>query len=106
MRVAKVYMNSIAAGFITELNDGSFTFRYLETYLLDPSNSAISLTLPKTEKEYESKTLFSFFSNMLSEGVNRRVQAQMFKIDEEDDFGLLLTTAQHDVIGAITIEKA
>jgi HipA-like protein len=27
------------------------------------------------------------------------------RIDEKDSFGLLLATAQHDTIGAITIEK-
>ncbi len=32
MRTAKVYMNRIAAGMLTENNDGSFTFRYDEDY--------------------------------------------------------------------------
>ncbi len=105
MRTAKVYMNRIAAGVLTEKKDGSFMFRYNEDYLSNPSYSSISLTLPKTGQEYHSKTLFPFFSNMLSEGVNRRVQAGKFKIDEEDSFGLLMATAQSDVIGAITIEK-
>ncbi len=105
MRTAKVYMNKIAAGVLTENNDGSFVFRYDEDYLSNSAYSSISLTLPKTWQEYYSKTLFPFFANMLSEGVNRRVQANKFKIDEEDSFGLLMTTAQSDVIGAITIEK-
>jgi serine/threonine-protein kinase HipA len=73
MRTAKVYMNKIIAGMLTENNDGSFTFRYDEDYLSNPACSSISLTLPKTQQEYRSKTLFPFFSNMLSEGVNRQV---------------------------------
>ncbi len=105
MRTAKVYMNRIAAGILTENDDGSYTFRYEEDYLSNPAYSSISLTLPKTQQEYFSKTLFPFFFNMLSEGVNRRVQAGKFKIDEEDSFGLLMAAAQSDVIGAITMEK-
>lgn len=105
MRTAKVYMNGIAAGMLRENNDGSFTFRYDNDYLSNPAYSSISLTLPKTQQEYYSKVLFPFFSNMLSEGINRRVQAGKFKIDAEDSFGLLMATAQRDAIGAITIEK-
>ncbi|MDR1755591.1 MAG: HipA N-terminal domain-containing protein [Culturomica sp.] len=105
MRTAKVYMNKVAAGVLTENDDGSFVFRYDEDYLTNPAYSSISLTLPKKGQEYHSKTLFPFFFNMLSEGVNRRVQANKFKIDEEDSFGLLMATAHSDVIGAITIEK-
>ena len=41
---------------------------------------------------------------MLSEGVNRELQSTQLKIDEEDDFGLLLATAQYDTIGAITVK--
>jgi len=48
--------------------------------------------------------LFPFFSNMLSEGVNRKLQSTQLRIDEQDSFGLLLATAQSDTIGAITIK--
>jgi len=105
MRAAKVYTNKIWAGTLTENNDGSFTFRYADDYYVNPGYSSISLTLPKTQQEYRSKTFFPFFFNMLSEGANKQVQCRMFKIDEEDAFGLLLATAKTDVIGAITIEK-
>jgi serine/threonine-protein kinase HipA len=98
-------MNRIAAGILTENDDGSYTFRYDGDYLANPAYSSISLTLPKTQQEYHSKTLFPFFSNMLSEGVNRQVQSRLFKIDEEDSFGLLMAAAHNDVIGAITVGK-
>jgi serine/threonine-protein kinase HipA len=98
-------MNKILAGVLTENNDGSFIFRYDDHYFSNPEYSAISLTLPKTEQEYHSKTIFPFFFNMLSEGVNKQIQSHKFKIDENDNFGLLSATAHSDVIGAITIEK-
>jgi len=48
--------------------------------------------------------LFAFFFNMLSEGENRQVQSQILRIDADDDFGILLATAQTDTIGAVTIK--
>ena len=105
MRAAKVYVNKILAGTLTENSDGSFTFCYDGDYFANPAYSSISLTLPKSQREYSSKTLFPFFSNMLSEGVNREVQSRRFKIDEKDGFGLLIATANVDTIGAVTIER-
>ena len=105
MRAAKVYANKVLAGTLMENNDGSFTFRYDDDYFSNSIYSSVSLTLPKIRQEYCSKTLFPFFFNMLSEGVNKQVQSRKFKIDEEDTFGLLMATARNDVIGAITIER-
>jgi len=104
MRTLKIFVNKTPAGVLTELADGSYTFRYDDEYYRNPSQSAVSLTLPKTRQEYRSETFFPFFSNMLSEGVNRRVQARRWRIDEDDDFGLLAVTATDDAIGAVTVE--
>jgi serine/threonine-protein kinase HipA len=41
---------------------------------------------------------------MLSEGVNRKLQSVQLHIDENDDFGLLMATAQYDTVGAISIK--
>jgi serine/threonine-protein kinase HipA len=41
---------------------------------------------------------------MLSEGVNKQVQVQKYKIDGNDFFSLLLATAHEDTIGAITVK--
>ena len=38
-------------------------FKYDENYFRDDSKPAISLTLPKTQKEYDSEFLFPFFFN-------------------------------------------
>jgi len=105
MRAAKIFTNNILAGILTENNNGSFSFRYDDNYFQNPEYSSISLTLPKTQKEFHSNTLFPFFFNMLSEGVNRQVQSWIFKIDEEDSFGLLMALEKNDIIGAVTIER-
>jgi len=105
MRAAKVYVNKILAGILTENNDGSFTFRYDDDYFSNPACSSISLTLPKSRQEHCSETFFPFFFNMLSEGVNKKMQTHQFKIEKKDAFGLLMVMAKIDVIGAITIEQ-
>jgi HipA-like protein len=104
MRALKIYRNGILAGILTEENRQHYVFKYDDNYFNDTSKAAISLTLPKSKQEYRSKFLFPFFFNMLSEGVNRKLQSTQLKIDEEDNFGLLAATAQYDTIGAITVK--
>lgn len=104
MRAIEIYRNGTLAGTLTEENRQHFVFRYDDNYFNDASKPAISLTLPKTQKEYNSEFLFPFFFNMLSEGVNRKLQSTQLRIDEEDNFGLLMATAQYDTIGAVTIK--
>ena len=106
MRQAFVYHNGLLAGLLTEHSSREYTFRYDDLYRADPQLPAISLTLPKNRAEYRSEHLFPFFSNMLSEGHNRIVQARIHHLDPDDDFGLLLATAQSDAPGAITIKPA
>lgn len=100
----EVYRNGTFAGTLTEENRHQFIFRYDDIYFGDTNKPAISLTLPKTKKEYISEFLFPFFFNMLSEGVNRKLQSTHLHIDEEDSFELLMATAQNDTIGAVTVK--
>ena len=104
MRKLAVYRNNILAGTLTEQNRASFVFRYDDSYFNNPQMPAISLTMPKTQQEYNSDTLFPFFFNMLSEGVNRKLQCRLLRIDEKDFYGLLAATARFDTIGAITVK--
>ena len=104
MRSVEVYRNHNLAGVLTEEDSKNFVFRYSDQYFADPTKPAISLTLPKTHQEFHAKHLFPFFFNMLSEGVNRKLQCRLLKIDEEDHFGLLAATAQYDTIGAVTVK--
>ena len=102
MRQVLVFKNDVLAGTLTE--DNGFNFQYDERFLVDPLNTAISLTLPKKQHQYRSDHLFPFFFNMLSEGLNKKVQCRHLKIDENDFFGLLIATAQFDTIGSITLK--
>lgn len=103
MRAGKVFVNKVFAGILSEEGPSHYTFRYDEGYLSLDHSPAICLAMPKRAEEYESPYLFPFFSNMLSEGENRRFQSMLFHIDERDDFGILLETAAFDTPGAVTV---
>jgi HipA-like protein len=104
MRAVEVYRNKILAGILVEENRHQFVFKYDDNYFNNDKNPAISLTLPKTKKEYSSPFLFPFFFNMLSEGANRKLQSRHLHIDEDDNFGILMETAQTDTVGAVTVK--
>ena len=105
MRKAKVLFKNEEAGILTQLDDGSFIFRYHDDWVDNNSKQSISLTLPKTEKEFHSNYLFPFFFNMLPEGSNKQVVCKLNRIDQEDYFGILMSTAKNDSIGAVRIIK-
>lgn len=103
-RVAEVYIKGIYAGILKEIDSEYYSFRYTDSYYKNPDTPPVSLTMPKTKQEYLSSFLFPVFFNMTSEGDNRIIQSGNLHIDETDDFGILLATAQTDTIGAITLK--
>ncbi len=105
MRQAQILYKDEKAGVLTQHDDGSFTFRYHDIWIADSEKPGISLTLPKIEQEYHSKFLFPFFYNMLPEGSNKQVVCKHNRIDQNDYFGLLITTAKSDSIGAVRVIK-
>jgi len=104
MRQGRVYLRNIPVGVISETDDGEYRFQYDTEYAADSNNEPVSLTLPLREEPFYSKVLFPCFFSLLSEGENRRAQADFLRIDPEDDFGIMLATATTDTIGAITIK--
>ena len=105
MRQAAILYKEIEAGVLQQHDDGSFTFRYLDSWLTDPDNPPISLTLPRSQQEYHSLYLFPFFYNMIPEGTNRQTVCQAERLDADDYFGILMATARYDTVGAITVKK-
>lgn len=105
MRSARVYRNLVFAGILKEESNRTFKFDYDTEYLSNEKNPAISLTLPKSSNTYKSEYLFPFFFNMLTEGVNRKVQLRQLQISDNDHFGLLLAISSKDSIGAVTVQE-
>ena len=105
MRQATIFYKGKEAGTLEQHDDGSFTFRYMDAWLADHGNPSISLSLPRTQSEYHANYLFPFFYNMLPEGSNRQIVCKMNRLDSDDYFGILMTTARHDTVGAVTVRK-
>jgi serine/threonine-protein kinase HipA len=95
-----VFVHDIEAGILQETDDRQYVFVYHEDYTGQP----VCLAMPVLKNPYQSAFLFPYFFNMLSEGANRELQSTLLHIDENDDFGILLATAQNDTIGAVTIK--
>ena len=100
MRQCKVFVNNIEAGVLQETDDRKYIYTYKEGYAGHP----VCIALPVRSEPYHSDRLFPYFFNMLSEGANRQIQSQLLHIDENDDFGIMLATAQFDTIGAVTVK--
>ena len=105
MRQAKILYKDMEAGILIQHDNGSFTFSYNASWINDNDKPSISLTLPKQQKKHHSKNLFSFFYNMLPEGSNKQIVCKFNRIDNNDYFGLLITTAKYDNIGAVRVIK-
>ncbi len=103
MRCGKVFCKGRLAGVLEERAEG-YTFRYDADYRNDATTSPVSLTLPKSQQEYTSPQLFSFFVGLLTEGENAKLQCRILHLDENDLFGRLLMCAGEDTIGAVTVK--
>ncbi len=105
MRKAKILYKNQEAGMLIQHDNGSFTFKYGDSWISDETKPSISLTLPKSQHEFHSDFLFPFFYHMLPEGSNKQIVCKLNRLDSNDYFGLLLTTAKNDTIGAVKVIK-
>lgn len=102
-RSGKVYMKNEYCGTVLETDHG-YLFQYDSDYLKSEKAEAVSLTLPLTEKPYQSKTLYAFFDGLIPEGWLLDIAEKNWKINYKDRMGLLLTCCK-DCIGAVSVVK-
>lgn len=95
-------MKNQYCGLVSETDDG-YSFEYDFEYLQNNSAQSVSLTLPLTDKKYNSKTLFAFFDGLIPEGWLLDLAEKNWKINYKDRMGLLLVCC-NDCIGAVSIE--
>ena len=100
-RTAYVYIRNVFAGMLCETDEG-YSFSYDAQYLSRQDATAVSLTLPRSEKTYTSKTMFPFFDGLIPEGWLLGVVSRNWKIDIKVRFGLLLVACM-DGIGNVSI---
>lgn len=102
-RSGKVYLKNVFCGVVSE-TDAGYLFEYAQEYLTSSAVQPLSLTLPLTEKPFQSKTLFAFFDGLIPEGWLLDIAEKNWKINYKDRMGLLLTCCK-DCIGAVSVEK-
>jgi serine/threonine-protein kinase HipA len=101
LRQGEVFLHGELAGELAEFRTG-FRFAYLPNWVAT-RRRPVSASLPLRTQAYESNRLFPFFQGLLSEGELRRLQLRQARLDDTDEFGLLLATCQEDAAGAVTI---
>ena len=102
-RCAQVFVRGEFAGVLRETDEG-YSFAYDTDYLSSKKPSPVSLTLPLTDKSYNSKTLFAFFDGLIPEGWLLDVVVRNWKLNEKDRFGILLAACK-DPIGNVSVRE-
>ena len=104
MKARVIYKGKYNAGMLWRDEDG-YHFEYDDEFISNENTFSISVNMPKSQKRFNSDSLFANFQSILSEGFNRELQAKALGIDPNDDWNLLIHTCEKDTIGAITIKK-
>ena len=105
MKLKVIYKGKDLAGVLWR-DDNGYHFEYDDEFISKDNTFPISVNMPKTQKRYDSNSLFANFQSMLSEGYNRELQCKALGIDANDDWSLLMYTCEKNTIGAITILKS
>ena len=103
VRKLRVLKNGKCAGYLLA-NKRRFVFLYDRDYLAE-GGSSIAIGFPKKQRIFSSRYLFPYFSGLLPEGENLSYTCRCLKLDPTDKFNLLQELAQHETIGAITVQK-
>jgi|SRR5690554_1345545 len=103
MRQGAIWINNEQAGILKETDDGYF-FSYDTAYLKKDNPTAIALSLPLQEEEFQSEYLFPFFDGLIPEGWLLDIAQKNWKLNPRDRMGLLLNTCR-DCIGNISIRE-
>ena len=100
-RTAYVYVRDTFAGILKETDSG-YSFVYDIDYLKSENPTAVSLTLPLTDKPYRDKVLFPFFDGLIPEGWLLDIAEQKWNISGRDRFAMLLACCK-DCISNVSV---
>ena len=104
MKIGLVYYDNEYCGVIVQYDNNHFTFEYDDSYFANKDKKAISLTMPKSQKKYESNILFPFFDGLIPEGYLLEVAIRKFNISRNDRMSLLLKTCNNP-IGIVSVRS-
>jgi serine/threonine-protein kinase HipA len=101
MRTAKVYVNELEAGFLTEIIPGKeYHFKYRSDYEGIP----VSLTMPVNKKFFSFDGFPPFFEGLLPEGHQLEGLIIFGKVDRHDLFSQLMIVG-NDMTGVVRVEE-
>jgi len=101
MRKAKVFVNGMDAGILTETKQGAeYTFEYHEGY----DGLEVSRTMLISQKKYTYTGFPPFFEGLLPEGIQLEGLLKLNKIDRNDLFSQLIAVGE-DVVGVVTVKE-
>jgi serine/threonine-protein kinase HipA len=95
---ARIYNFGEFAGYLIKKDNG-YSFLYDKKYIGQP----ISLSMPKTEKEFLFKFFPPFFDGLLPEGVQLDALLRQTKLDRNDYLSQLIVVGK-DLVGSVTVE--
>lgn len=99
MRQAKVFVNHVEAGILTEVEPGKkYLFEYLDGY----EGREVSRTMMTAGRRYVFDTFPPFFEGLLPEGHQLEGLLKSRKIDRNDLFSQLLAVGE-DMVGAVAV---
>ena len=101
MKRAKIFIDGMLIGYLVEWEKNHrYEFTYLEGYV----GSAVSLTMPLTQRVYCFDRFPPFFDGFLPEGLMLDALLRKAKLDRDDRFEQL-TRVGKELVGNITVEK-
>lgn len=85
----KVFFGKEFAGVLASTADQGVIFSYDDSYRTNKSNSALSISMPLSKKEYSQKECLPFFSGLLPEGDVKRRVSDFLHVSESSTLKLL-----------------
>src|SRR5574344_558360 len=85
----KVFFGKEIAGVLASTADQGVVFSYDDSYRTNKSNSALSISMPLSKKEYSQKECLPFFSGLLPEGDVKRRVSDFLHVSESSTLKLL-----------------
>jgi serine/threonine-protein kinase HipA len=105
MEALTVYLQHHKVGELTLNEQRQYVFTYIDSWLNEPNNMALSISLPLTRTPYVDGPARTFFANLLPEALIRDTIARQLGISAKNDFALL-TALGGECAGAITLIPA
>ena len=101
MRKAKVFVQGIEAGILSEIERGS---EYSFEYHTDYNGLEVSRTMLTGQGKYSFNSFPPFFEGLLPEGVQLEGLLKLKKIDKNDLFSQLVAVGD-DMVGVVTVKE-